>query len=157
MMCHPISEAVLRLRLGLGLVLVLLLTRCGSDGSDRAIAKLTIAPATASVAAGTILILHGDAVGFGNDPLEGWYMQEAKGAPGALYCGLDTSAPAPSWTDCPCGYINYDTQASGVSSEAIYHAPPTPGTCHRVFDVSARNGFVIGLSETTTAEITVTP
>ncbi len=146
----------MRLRLGLVLVLTLFLISCGDDGSNPAIAKVTITPATASVTAGTSLILNGNAVGFGNEPLIGWYMQEAKGTPGGSYCGLGTGDPAPSWTDCPCGYVTYDTEARGTASEAIYHAPPAPGTFHAVFEVSAHNGFVIGLSQTTTAEITVT-
>ncbi len=146
----------MRLRLGLVLVLTLFLISCGDDGSNPAIAKLTVTPATASVTAGTSLILNGNAVGFGNEPLIGWYMQEAKGTPGGSYCGLGIGVPAPSWTDCPCGYVTYDTEARGTASEAIYHAPPVPGTFHAVFQVSAHNGFVIGLGQTTTAEITVT-
>lgn len=146
----------MRLPLDLVFTFTLLLISCGGDGSKTAIAKLTVTPQTASVTAGASLILNGSAVGFGNDPLLGWYMQEAKGTPGGLYCGFDTAAPEPSWTDCPCGYITYDTKASGVLSEAIYHAPAAAGTFHPVFQVSARNGFVVGSTQTTTAEITVT-
>jgi hypothetical protein len=146
----------MRLHLGLVFVLTLFLISCGDDGSNPAIAKLTVTPATASVAAGASLILNGNAVGFGNDPLVGWYMQEAKGTPGGSYCGLDTGAAVPSWSDCPCGYVTYDTTANGPQSQAIYHAPPNTGTFHAVYQVSAHNGFVIGLSQTTTAEITVT-
>ena len=146
----------MRLRLGLVLLLTLFLISCGDDGSNPAIAKVTITPATASVGSGSTLILHGDAVGFGTSPFAGWYMQEAKGTPGGSYCGLDTGAAAPSWTDCPCGYVTYDTTANGPQSMAIYHAPPNAGTFHAVFQVSAHNGFVVGLSQTTTAEITVT-
>ena len=147
----------MRIRLGLALVLTLFLISCGDDGSNPAIAKLTVTPATASVSAGATLTLNGNAVGFGNEPWKGWSMQEAKGTSGGLFCGLGIGVPAPSWTDCPCGYVTYDTQAGGTASEAIYHAPPDAGVFHAQFQVSAHNGFVVGLTQTTSAEITVTP
>ncbi len=136
---------------------LLVLVSCGGAASpDAGSISLSIMPASASVAAGSTLSLTGNATRFTKSPLVGWWMQEAKGSPGGLYCGFDTSHPVPSPADCPAGYITYDTSVSGVPSAAVYHAPSTPGTYHPVFQASQWDSYTLQVSKTTTAEITVT-
>src|SRR5512146_1286751 len=117
---------------------------------------LSITPASATIATGTNVALHGDAAGFTRTPTVSWYMLEGTGNHDALYCGLDSSIPAPSASECPGGYVTYNSKAVGVPSEATYYAPSVPGTYHVVFLAFQSDGYFMEVLKTSTAEITVT-
>lgn len=118
--------------------------------------SLSITPATATMATSTTLALRGDGAGFTRTPTVSWYMLEGTGNHNANYCGLDASIPAPSASECPGGYVTYNSKAVGIPSEATYHAPSVPGTYHAVFLAFQSDGYFVEALKTSTAEITVT-
>ncbi len=83
-------------------------------------------------------------------------MLEGTGTRDAIYCGMDTAAPPPSASECPGGWVTYDTKAKGVPRDATYHAPSAPGIYHLVFLAFQSDGYFIEVMKTSTAEITVT-
>jgi hypothetical protein len=103
------------------------------------------------------LSLQANATGFTATPQVAWWIEKAPGSRNALYCGLDYSASPPPETDCPCGYIAYNSSAEGVPTSATYHAPSTPRVCHPTAQVMQFDGFIIRTKATARAEVTVTP
>ncbi len=141
------------------LVLITITMSCGGGPAKPDPAQLTasITPSSATIAAGSTLALTGDGSGFTATPVGRWWMQEAKGSPTSLYCGVSNTDPVPSESDCPCGYIVFDAKNNNVPVHATYHAPQIPGTYHAVFMAVQFDGYEVLGTKTTTAAITVTP
>lgn len=118
--------------------------------------SISITPAAATIATGTTVVLRGDAAGFTRTPNASWYMLEGTGTRDAIYCGMDTAAPPPTTSECPGGYVTFDTKARGIPSAATYHAPAAPGTYHVVFMAFQSDGPFVEVLKTATAEVTVT-
>src|SRR6516164_5980427 len=84
---------------------------CGSGTPAPSEVHASVTPATATIAVNATLSLQANATGFTATPQVAWWIEKAPGSRNALYCGLDYSASPPPETDCPCGYIAYNSSA----------------------------------------------
>ena len=145
------SQIVRAINLLIALLTAVLLAACGSRLPHSGDVTVTVAPATATVAAGGNVVLEGNATGFTRSPIVVWRVQEAQ-ATGGDDCGYLNPPPA---SPCQFGYVIFGSVTQFPSS-ATYYAPSTPGTYHVIFEATQNTTFDY-LTKTATAAITVTP
>jgi len=144
----------------LGLALLLALTGCGGNGLPPASSvTVTVTPSSATIAANGSVTLQGTASGFAPQPdvappLMLWGIQESSNTVPVSACGLLPSQ-TPDLTLCPYGYV-VQADVTSLPSNAVYHAPATPGTYHVVF-TATQSVMYSSLQKAAAATITVTP
>jgi len=135
------------------LVLLLVVLGCGVETPKNV--TVTIEPASATIPVGTVLELRGNATGFTDTPLVGWWVEETTRS--TYYCGTDYDERPPDSTSCPCGYVMFNKSDTGVPSRAYYHAPSVARTCHVRFEAIQYYNYEVKAMQNARAEYTVTP
>jgi hypothetical protein len=114
---------------------------------------VSIAPAQASVKAGSTVTLTSNQAGFTRSPIVLWWIQESKAKDFNHDCGkLDSESK--DFTGCPYGFVMFH-DVETVPSTAVYYAPATAGTYHVTLQMTEVCCWFDYLTKTAQAEITV--